>query len=155
MTITLMLAIEMGMPWLLVRCWCRPPAVRLTGKWAETMTLLSSKNLGFEVEFRDDVQKSIPSSDAGSWFGLGRNPSGGFDVDRMFCLAGTAFAGDATSSGIWRRSKLQGLFLTSACMTYSKRLESNTKYIEAFTFHTTVWLARQLHLLIVVVLWWS
>ena len=113
------------------------------------------QDLGFEVEFRDDVQKSIPSSDAGSWFGLGRNPSGGFDVDRMFCLAGTAFAGDATSSGIWRRSKLQGLFLTSACMTDSKRLESNTKYIEAFTFHTTVWLARQLHLLIVVVLWWS
>ena len=97
------------------------------------------------LEFRHDIEKPVTSSTDGSWFGLGRGPSGGFDIDRMFCLAGTAFAGDATSSGIWRRSKLQGLFLTSACMTDSKRLESNTEYLKAFTFHTTVCLDRQLH----------
>lgn len=90
------------------------------------------------LEFRHDIGKPITSSTAGSWFGLGRGPCGGFEIDRMFCLAGTAFAGDATSSGIWRRSKLQGLFLTSVCMTDSKQLESDTEYLKAFTFHTTV-----------------
>ena len=59
----------------------------------------------------------------------------------VFCLGGTALAGDATNSGIWRRNKLQGLLLTSACMIDAKQLSSETDYFRAFAFHTTVFLA--------------
>ena len=64
------------------------------------------------------------------------------DLSAIFCMGGTALAGDATNSGIWRRSKLQGLLLTSAFMVDTSYLQSETEYMRAFAFHTTVLLER-------------
>ena len=56
----------------------------------------------------------------------------------QFTLGGTALAGDATNSGIWRRNKLQSLFVTSAVMCDSGKLDSSVDWHEAFAHHTTV-----------------
>ena len=73
-----------------------------------------------------------------SWFGFRRDLGNVDSMGNVFCLGGTCLAGDATNSGIWRRNKLQGLMLTSACMTDSQHLSSDTNFLKAFAFHTTV-----------------
>ena len=99
-----------------------------------------SGDLGLVPSFADsDTQSSSAADPVSRWFCMG---SGGGvsseQIERVFCLGGTAFAGDATNSGIWRRNKLQGLLLTSACMTDSVSLAHSTEYMKAFAFHTNV-----------------
>ncbi|CAE7460219.1 unnamed protein product [Symbiodinium sp. CCMP2592] len=102
-----------------------------------------SSDLGLVPSFADGDTPFLSSSSVpdtvSRWFCTG---SGGGvaseQLERVFCLGGTAFAGDATNSGIWRRNKLQGLLLTSACMTDSVSLSHPAEYMKAFAFHTTV-----------------
>ena len=102
-----------------------------------------SSDLGLVPSSADGDGPSSSSSSVqdtvSRWFCTG---SGGGvaseQLERVFCLGGTAFAGDATNSGIWRRNKLQGLLLTAACMTDSVSLSHPTEYMKAFAFHTTV-----------------
>ena len=97
-----------------------------------------------DLGFGDDSRCECSVAQNGAAYALGsgneepiKNEDGG-SLDGVFCLGGTAFAGDATNSGIWRRNKLQGLLLSSAFMTDARHLRSETEYLKAFVFHTTV-----------------
>jgi len=59
-------------------------------------------------------------------------------ADAPFFLGGTAFSGDATNSGVWRRNKLQGLILTSSFLVSPDQLSKYDLWHHAFASHTTV-----------------
>lgn len=56
----------------------------------------------------------------------------------LVSLGGTAFSGDATNSGIWRRNKLQSLLVTSSILVDFNKLQSKTLWSHGFAHHTTV-----------------
>ena len=98
-------------------------------------------DLGLPEEVDEHDHASQQPHQPSSWLCMGRggnNTDTNGDLTSVFCLGGTAFSGDATNSGIWRRNKLQGLLLSSACMIDSRHLFSETDYFKAFAFHTTV-----------------
>lgn len=62
----------------------------------------------------------------------------------LLSIGGTAFSGDATNSGIWRRNKLQSLLVTSAVLVDVPKLQHRTWWTQAYAHHTTVHLGHKL-----------
>ena len=90
-----------------------------------------------------DLGLPKPSTWQGQWV-LGNIDTTAEGCSQILSLGGTAFSGDATNSGIWRRNKLQSLLLTSAVMSDPKEIRRTAGWHAAFSHHTTVYLGQSL-----------